>query len=205
MEFREVVRRRRMVRRFDPDRPVDREAVVRALQTAIHAPSAGFTQGWDFVVLDTPEQRRRFWAATADREQDSWMRGVSAAPVLIVCCSPEAYLDRYAEPDKGWTDRDLRRWPIPYWDVDTGMAALSCCSRPSTRASGPSSSAFRRPRTARSGVPSAYRPHTVWSASSPWGTRRSGSPVPACARAARGRRRGALGVFGESAPGPDGA
>ena len=37
------------------------------------------------------------------------MRGVSAAPVLIVCCSnPQAYLDRYAEPDKGWTDRDLR-------------------------------------------------------------------------------------------------
>jgi nitroreductase len=114
-----------MVRRFDPDRPVDREAVVRVLTTATRAPSAGFTQGWDFVVLDTADQRRHFWAATADRETDAWMRGVSAAPVLIVCCSnPQAYLDRYAEPDKGWTDRDLSRWPIPYWDVDTGMAAV---------------------------------------------------------------------------------
>ena len=125
MEFSEVVRRRRMVRRFDPDRPVARDAVLRALATAVRAPSAGFTQGWDFVVLDTAEQRRHFWSATADRETDAWMRGVSAAPVLIVCCSnPQAYLDRYAEPDKGWTDRDLARWPIPYWDVDTGMAAL---------------------------------------------------------------------------------
>ena len=26
--------------------------------------------------------------------------------------------------DKGWTDRDPTRWPVPYWDVDTGMAAM---------------------------------------------------------------------------------
>jgi hypothetical protein len=37
---------------------------------------------------------------------------------------PTAYLDRYAEPDKGWTDRSLDRWPIPYWDTDTAMAAM---------------------------------------------------------------------------------
>ena len=37
---------------------------------------------------------------------------------------PDAYLDRYAEPDKGWTDRDEARWPVPYWHIDTGMASL---------------------------------------------------------------------------------
>ena len=58
-------------------------------------------------------------------EPDPWLRGVSGAPVLVVCLSdPDAYLDRYAEPDKGWTDRDEARWPVPYWHVDTGMAAL---------------------------------------------------------------------------------
>ena len=47
------------------------------------------------------------------------------APVVIVpLAHKDAYLDRYAEPDKGWTDRDEARWPIPYWHVDTGMAAL---------------------------------------------------------------------------------
>ena len=47
------------------------------------------------------------------------------APLLIVPMSDKsAYLDRYAEPDKGWTDRDEARWPVPYWDVDAGMAAL---------------------------------------------------------------------------------
>ena len=207
MEFREVVRRRRMVRRFDADRPVDRESVVRALQTAIHAPSAGFTQGWDFVVLDTPEQRRRFWAATADREQDSWMRGVSAAPVLIVCCSsPEAYLDRYAEPDKGWTDRDLRRWPIPYWDVDTGMAALLVLLTAVDEGLGalffgvpaPSHGAVRRAL----GIPSSHRLVGVIALGHE--AKRVTSP------SLRRGRRGVddvvhWGSFGESAPGPDGA
>lgn len=36
----------------------------------------------------------------------------------------DAYLDRYAEPDKGWNDRDEKRWPIPYWHTDTAMAAM---------------------------------------------------------------------------------
>jgi nitroreductase len=34
------------------------------------------------------------------------------------------YLDRYAEADKGWTDRDPNRWPVPFWHIDTGMATL---------------------------------------------------------------------------------
>ena len=117
-----------MVRRFDPDRPVPREAVEQALYAALRAPSAGFSQGWDFVVLDAPQARADFWAAASDDDggvPDAWLRGVSAAPVLVLCLSdPGTYLDRYAEPDKGWTDRDPARWPVPYWDVDTGMAAL---------------------------------------------------------------------------------
>ena len=47
------------------------------------------------------------------------------APVIIVPLSnKEAYLDRYAEPDKGWTNRDEAHWPVPYWHIDTGMASL---------------------------------------------------------------------------------
>ncbi len=36
----------------------------------------------------------------------------------------QAYLDRYAEPDKGWADGDEARWPVPHWDIDTGMASM---------------------------------------------------------------------------------
>jgi nitroreductase len=126
MDFQDVVRRRRMVRNFDP-RPVDPAAVERILDNALHAPSAGFSQGWGFLVLDKPADVERFWAATTPpgAGTDSWSQGLRRAPVLIVPLSNKAaYLDRYAEPDKGWADRDEKRWPVPYWHIDTGMAAL---------------------------------------------------------------------------------
>jgi len=127
VEFSEVVRKRRMIRSYDPDRPVPPEVISTALEHAIRAPSAGFSQGWDFVVLTRPEERQAYWAATTDPddEPDSWLAGLANAPVLILCLSDEGtYLRRYAEPDKGWTDMDEARWPVPYWDVDTGMASL---------------------------------------------------------------------------------
>ncbi len=126
MELNEAIRRRRMVRAYDASRPVPDEAVDALLHNAIRAPSAGFSQGWDFLVLRTPEDRERFWAASREPgEPDSWLRGMQDAPLLIVCLSDkQTYLDRYAEPDKGWADRDESRWPVPYWDVDTGMAAM---------------------------------------------------------------------------------
>ncbi|HET8600267.1 MAG TPA: nitroreductase family protein [Segeticoccus sp.] len=127
MELNDVIRRRRMVRRYHPDQPVTEEDVEALLRHAIRAPSAGFSQGWDFVVLSDPLQRQAFWGATTDpdEEPDSWLAGMQTAPVLIVCLSDkQTYLGRYAEPDKGWADRDEARWPVPYWDIDTGMAAL---------------------------------------------------------------------------------
>jgi nitroreductase len=127
VEFNEVVRKRRMVRNYDGDRAVDRSVIEQLFEYAIRAPSAGFSQGWQFLVLDTAEDRARYWSATTDAgdEPDRWLRGLQAAPVLILAMSDkDAYLDRYAEPDKGMTDRDEKDWPIPYWDVDTGMASL---------------------------------------------------------------------------------
>lgn len=127
MEFSEVVRKRHMVRRYDPDQPVPVEVINTALGNAIRAPSAGFTQGWDFVVLTGPEELAAYWSATTDPddEPDQWLAGLKTAPALVLCLSDkDAYLRRYAEPDKGWTDLDEARWPVPYWDVDTGMAAL---------------------------------------------------------------------------------
>jgi nitroreductase len=129
MEFRDVVRRRRMVRNYDPDRPVPADVVDRLLEHAVHAPSAGFSQGWAFLVLEEPADRERFWAATTPQPQrqqpDNWLAGMRRAPLIVTVHShKDAYLDRYAEPDKGWTDRDEARWPVPYWDIDAGFAAL---------------------------------------------------------------------------------
>jgi len=126
MEFQDVVSRRRMVRSYT-DEPVEPAVVDRALRNATRAPNAGFTQGWGFLLLDAPEDVRRYWVATSDSidDPDQWLRGMMRAPVIVVPCSSRtAYLDRYAEPDKGWEDRSEEHWPAPYWDIDTGMAAL---------------------------------------------------------------------------------
>jgi nitroreductase len=126
MEFDEVVRRRRMVRSYDPDRPVPPEIRDKLIRHALRAPSAGFSQGWGFLVLEKPEDRARYWASTsAGEESDGWLTRMSTAPLIIVALSNKSvYLDRYAQADKGWTDRDEARWPVPYWDIDTGFAAL---------------------------------------------------------------------------------
>jgi nitroreductase len=128
MEFQDVVRRRRMVRSYT-DEPVDAAVLDRALHNATRAPSAGFSQGWGFLALDTPHDVRRFWTATTDEADleapDDWLAGMMRAPVVVVPCSSKAaYLDRYAEGDKGWTDRDEARWPVPFWHMDAAMAAL---------------------------------------------------------------------------------
>jgi nitroreductase len=125
MDFQEVVDRRRMIRNYD-ERPVDPAIVDRALRNATRAPSAGFSQGWGFLVLDTPEDVRRWWSVTADlTAPDDWLTGMMRAPVVIVPCSSKAaYLRRYAESDKGWTDEDEARWPVPFWHMDAAMASL---------------------------------------------------------------------------------
>jgi len=128
MEFQQVVDRRRMIRNY-AERPVDPGAITRALRNATRAPSAGFSQGWAFVLLDEPDDVRRFWEATTDPEQlaspDAWLTGMMRAPVIVLpCSSKDAYLDRYAEPDKGVTTRDEGRWRVPYWHMDTAMAGL---------------------------------------------------------------------------------
>ena len=61
----------------------------------------------------------------AGGSQSTRLRGMMRAPVLVVPCSSKvAYLRRYAEPDKGWTDEDEARWPVPFWHMDAAMASL---------------------------------------------------------------------------------
>jgi nitroreductase len=128
MEFGEVIRKRRMVRAFTSE-PLDPGVTQRVLMAANRAPSAGFSQGYALLVLDEPGQLRSFWhvmAADPDgSDGKSAYDAVSKAPLVVVPLScKDSYLARYARPDKGWTDRDEARWPVPYWDIDTGFLAL---------------------------------------------------------------------------------
>jgi nitroreductase len=127
MEFADVIRRRRMVRNYDPQRPVSRESLERIVAAAQRAPSAGFSQGQRLVVVTDPEQRQAI-AEICDEPRyveagfDPW---VSRAQALIVpCVSEEIYRARYREPDKRAATEPEMEWPIPYWWVDIGATLM---------------------------------------------------------------------------------
>jgi nitroreductase len=124
MELREVVRRRRMVRRFDP-RPLPAEVLDRILHSATRAPSAGFSQGLDLLVLEGRDAVRGFWRATADPRFATPYSSAEPPAIVLVLSDRQAYLDRYAVPDKAGLGMDVEEgWPVPYWDMDAAMAVM---------------------------------------------------------------------------------
>jgi nitroreductase len=126
MEFRDVVRHRRMVRRF-AQRPVPREVVDRILDTGRRAPSAGFSQGLELLVLDTPETVGEFWGLTRDPEFGWDEDTVTAGPTVLVLPLPDAhrYLERYSQPDKIAFGMDEEaNWPVRFWEIDAAMTAM---------------------------------------------------------------------------------
>ena len=99
------------------------------LAEALAAPSAGNTQGREFVVLDGPDQTARYWQATTDadwRARSRRFEGLSRAPVVVLAFSdPDAYVGRYAEPDKARADGAEVEWVVPYWHVDASFAVMT--------------------------------------------------------------------------------
>ncbi len=96
-----------MVRNFS-DRPLPEGSVDRLLDAALRAPSAGNTQGREFVVLEGPAETARYWEATTDeawRTRSRRFEGLRRAPVVVLpFADPDAYDARYGEPDKAGTD-----------------------------------------------------------------------------------------------------
>jgi nitroreductase len=127
MEFQEVIRKRRMVRAFE-DTPLPREVVQRILDNAQRGPSAGFAQGFEFLVFDGAQETARFWQFLESTERGSshMDAAVKAAPLIIVpVAHAQAYVQRYLEPDKARLGRTVAEdWPAPYWFTDTAFAAM---------------------------------------------------------------------------------
>jgi nitroreductase len=77
-------------------------------------------------VFDGAEEVSHFWSSLrgGDREPPFDPEVMNAPLIVVPLANKDAYLDRYAEPDKAWADRDEARWPVPYWYIDTGFTAL---------------------------------------------------------------------------------
>src|SRR5262245_21940196 len=91
-----------MTRSFAADRPVDAGTLERLVDLAARAPSAGKTQGWHLVVLEGADTDG-FWDVTLpaeERDAFGWPGLLDAPTIALVLADPDAYVSRYAEPDK---------------------------------------------------------------------------------------------------------
>lgn len=126
MDFKQVVYKRRMVRNFT-DSPVHLGSLERILDIARRGPSAGYTQGQDFIVVTDLKLRATIaeMCGEAYYVEKGFDPFISKAPVLVIPCTSEAaYHRRYQEPDKVGDDSTEIDWPVPYWYMDGGCAVM---------------------------------------------------------------------------------
>lgn len=117
-----------MTRAFRTD-PLPAGTLERLVDLASRAPSAGKSQGWHLVALEGAETAR-FWDATLPAERRDtfrWRRLLDAPAILLPFADPQAYVDRYSEPDKSRTGlgAGMHAWPAPYWTIDASMAVMT--------------------------------------------------------------------------------
>jgi nitroreductase len=117
-----------MTRAFRPD-PLPEGLLDRLVDLASRAPSAGKAQGWHLVVLEG-DATSRFWDITLPSERRGtfrWQQLLDAPVIALPVADPQAYVDRYSEPDKERTGlgESAAAWPTPYWTVDTSMSVMT--------------------------------------------------------------------------------
>ncbi len=115
-----------MVRSFQSQR-VPREVIDAVMSSVAHAPSAGFTQGNEFLVLTEEQAVADFYRITDDPDwpMTETDRAVLAPVVVIPLANQDAYIARNSQPDKiAFGLDDASQWPVPFWDIDCGMASM---------------------------------------------------------------------------------
>ncbi len=91
MEFDEVLRGRRSIRKF-LDVPVEFDMIMEVIDAACQAPSAGNIQGWRFVLIHDRETKEKIAECCFEQY---WM---NEAPYFIVVCSKsDKYKDFYGD------------------------------------------------------------------------------------------------------------
>lgn len=89
MKFKAVIEKRRSIRKYK-NTPVPREKILKILEAARIAPSAGHRQPWHFIVVENKDTIKKL-------AKQEWAAG---APVMIV-----GLADQEASP--GWCINDL--------------------------------------------------------------------------------------------------
>ena len=121
--------RRRSCRSF-VDRKLPKGLILELIDKARRTPTAGNSQGVEFLVLEEKAAVEDFWRVSfSDRDKSSFsFPGLFRAPVLVIPFGvPSRYIERYKEKDKSYTNlgEDIKEWKVPYWLTDAAFATMA--------------------------------------------------------------------------------
>ncbi|MFW6376293.1 MAG: nitroreductase family protein [Thermoplasmatota archaeon] len=90
MEFDDVIRKRRSVRKYT-DKKVSDEEIFEILKAAFYSPSASNRRPWHFIVVRDDEKKSKL------AKTHKWSSMVADASVIIIVCADEEEASRWIE------------------------------------------------------------------------------------------------------------
>jgi len=128
LDVREAIRRRRSIKRFDPDHRLADHEVAELLELARLAPTAFNIQHCRLVVVEDPHLRRELRAASFDQPQ------VTDASLLVAVCAdvmawdkqPERYWRHVPESVRDQMVRTIRGFYADHEQMQRDEAMRSC-------------------------------------------------------------------------------
>ena len=99
MQYNEVVKNRRAINFFDPDRDVDDNLLTTVIETAALAPSSFNLQPWNLMVLRDKAEKEKLKALAWDQP-----KVVEAPVVLIVLADRTGWQEGHPTVEKNWEE-----------------------------------------------------------------------------------------------------
>lgn len=93
METIECIKNRRSVRKFKK-KNIEKEKLIKILESAINAPSSGNLQNWEFIVIRNDETKKLLAKAALNQNF------IAEANVVIVACSNDEKISFYGRRGK---------------------------------------------------------------------------------------------------------
>lgn len=93
METIECIKSRRSVRKFKK-KEIENEKLIKILEAAIHAPSSGNLQNWEFIIIKDEENKKRIAKAALNQNF------ISEASIVIIACSNDDKMIFYGRRGK---------------------------------------------------------------------------------------------------------
>ncbi len=121
MELNRLLKKRRNVYGFLPQ-SFPNATLARILENALHVPSAGFTQDFDFIVVVDKATKKKLADASLQEQYNKLKEAINdfiaKAPVIVIPCANKVRFEmKYGKP----AEKNAR---LPWWLIDAGFASL---------------------------------------------------------------------------------